>query len=99
MDNKPKIQKVGVLKVQNGKYVDKNGVERTRYHEIGVLFASPHFSRICIKLHANGFGEGQFVNVFLDDDKKPNLPNESTVARPGQIRPQDLGFDPEEVPF
>lgn len=68
-----KLQKVGRLMVPDGKYTDKNGNEKTSWHEIGMVFATPHHSRITIKLHANGFGEGQFANVFYDEGKVPSF--------------------------
>lgn len=48
-----KLQKVGRLMVPNGKYTDKNGNEKTSWHEIGIVFATPHHSNMCVKLHAN----------------------------------------------
>lgn len=67
---KSSLTKVGTLKGPNGKY-EKDGIEKTRYNEIGVVFASPHYSRMAIKLHSNGFGEGQWASIFYDEDKVP----------------------------
>lgn len=90
-----KLQKVGRLMVPNGKYTDKNGNEKTSWHEIGIVFATPHHSNMCVKLHANGFGEGQFCNVFFDEDKKPNFTDRVDVARARTAN----DISPEEIPF
>jgi len=66
------LKKIGTVKVANGTYT-KNGVEKTRYNEIGVLLGTPHHSRLVIKLHSNGFGEGQYANVFYDEGCAPNF--------------------------
>lgn len=88
------LQKVGRLMVKNGTYKDKDGNEKTRYHEIGIVLATPHHSQICIKLHANGFGEGQFANVFYDDEKKPNFTDKGPL---GGTEVKDVA--PEDIPF
>ena len=71
--------KIGRLMVPNGRFKDQNGTEKTRWHEIGIVLATPHHSKITIKLHANGFGEGQFATVFYDEDKKPNFADRDTM--------------------
>lgn len=75
---KSNLHKVGTLIVPDGTYTDKNGNEKTRYHEIGTVFATPHHSRMCIKFHANGFGEGQFANIVYDKGSEPHF-NEKKV--------------------
>jgi hypothetical protein len=72
-----KLKKVGVLMVTNGKYT-KEGVEKNRYHQVGVVFATPHHSRICIKFDATIAGEGAWANVFYDEGKAPNFAQENT---------------------
>lgn len=93
-NTKSSLRKVGVVKVKNGTYTDKDGNEKTRWHEIGIVLATPHHSNMCIKLHANGFGEGQFANVFWDDDAKPNFSDREANAIAA-----DLDIKPEEIPF
>lgn len=88
------LQKVGRAMVKNGTYKDKDGKEKNRYHEIGVVFASPHHSQMCIKLHANGFGEGQFVSIFYDEDKKPNFIDKDAPSAGSQ---EEISLD--EIPF
>ena len=75
--------KIGRLMVPNGRFKDQNGAEKTRWHEIGIVLATPHHSKITIKLHANGFGEGQFAAVFYDEDKKPNFADSAAVTKAG----------------
>jgi hypothetical protein len=93
----PKLQKVGTLKVKNGTYTDDTGREKNRYHEIGIVLATPHHSRLCIKLHANGFGEGQFANVFYDEGKAPRAQSDDTerLKSPDSVGAEPLALDPE----
>lgn len=88
------LQKVGRVMVKNGTYKDKDGNEKTRWHEIGIMLATPHHSQLCIKLHANGFGEGQFASVFYDDDKKPNFIDKEPLGgrQVDDITPEDIPF-------
>ena len=91
-----KLQKIGRLMVPNGKYTDKNGNEKTRWHEIGIVLATPHHSNMCVKLHANGFGEGQFCSVFYDEDKAPNFsdsaPSDNATANSDDFNSEDIPF-------
>lgn len=74
MDNgKNKLRKVARIMVPNGEYTDKDGNTKKRWHEVGVLFATPHHSNMSIKFHADGHGQGQFASVFYDEDCKPNF--------------------------
>ena len=88
------LQKVGRLMVKNGTYKDKDGKEKNRYHEIGIVLATPHHSQMCVKLHANGFGEGQFASIFYDDEKKPNFTDKKPL---GATEAKDIA--PEDIPF
>lgn len=88
------LQKIGRLMVKNGTYKDKDGKEKNRYHEIGIVLATPHHSQMCVKLHANGFGEGQFASIFYDDEKKPNFTDKEPLNGAGV---DDMA--PEEIPF
>lgn len=63
------LRKRGVVKVQNGTY-KKDGVEKNRYNEVGIFFATDHFNRIAIKLHNTASGEGAWLNVYLDEDNR-----------------------------
>lgn len=67
-----KYHKIGSLKVVDGTY-EKDGVKRNRYHEVGVLLASPHGSRLFVMMHATATSEPKPVNIFLEDGKKLNL--------------------------
>ncbi|MDO4978762.1 MAG: hypothetical protein Q4E47_01230 [Candidatus Saccharibacteria bacterium] len=60
------FSKIGTLKVKNGTY-KKDGVEKNRYHEVGVLLSSPHGSSMFIKLHATATSEPKIVSIFKDD--------------------------------
>lgn len=92
-----KLQKVGRLMVPNGKYTDKNGNEKTSWHEIGIVLATPHHSNMCIKLHSNGFGEGQFCSVFYDEDKKPSFSDDTS---PSNTASEDkFNVISEDIPF
>ena len=66
------FNKIATLKVKNGTY-QKDGVEKNRYQEVGVLLSSPHASQLLIKLHATAVSEPKLVSVFLDDGVTLNL--------------------------
>lgn len=74
MDDKPKsaIQPYGDIVVTTGKYT-KDGIEKNRYQKVGTLFATPHFSRISIKLDTLPMGDG-WLNVFKKDGAEPVAP-------------------------
>lgn len=95
MATNSKLTKIGSVVVENGKYIDKDGNEKKRWHEIGILFATPHHSRMCIKLHSNGFGEGQFCKIFYDKGKEPNFKD----SMPDGGKAVDVVIPPEEIPF
>ena len=65
-ESKTVFSKIATLKVKNGTYM-KDGVEKNRYQEIGVLLSSPHASQLCIKLHATALSEPKIISVFKDD--------------------------------
>ena len=88
------LRKIGRLVVKDGTYKDKDGKEKTRYYEIGIVFATPHHSNICIKFHATAAGEGQFASVFYDDGAKPNF-----ADKPTNGTAVDVVIPPEEIPF
>lgn len=88
------LRKVGRLMVKNGTYRDKDGKEKNRYHEIGIVLATPHHSQMCVKFHASGFGEGQFASIFYDDEKKPNFVDKEPL---GGTEVEDIAR--EEIPF
>lgn len=71
-ESKTVFSKIATLKVKNGTY-QKDGVEKNRYQEIGVLLSSPHASQLLIKLHATAVSEPKLVSVFLDDGVELSL--------------------------
>lgn len=89
------LRKIGRLMVKNGTYKDKDGNEKTRWHEVGIAFATPHHSNMCFKLHPTAYGDGQFVSMFYDEEAKPNF-TDKTV---GGGKAVDVVIPPEEIPF
>ena len=88
-------EKIASLKVKNGAYKDKDGSEKNRYHEVGVLLSSPHASQLLIKLHATAVSEPKLISVFMDDGVKLNLDREEEV-------PTDIPDGPvtmDDIPF
>ena len=86
--------KIASLKVKDGIYINKEGVEKNRYAEVGVLLASPHASQLLIKMHATALSEPKLVSVFLDEGVNLNLEQEEV--------PKDIPDGPvnmEEIPF
>lgn len=63
MEDKPKLQPYGDIVTVTGKYM-KDGKERNRYQKVGMLFATPHFSRVTIKLDALPIGGDGWLSVF-----------------------------------
>lgn len=61
---------IGKLKVQNGEY-EKDGVTKKRWHEIGVVFATPHHSSLFVRFHATANGQGQVASLFYEDGMSP----------------------------
>ena len=93
---KTNIKKIGRLMVEDGKYIDKDGNEKKKWHEIGIVFSTPHHSRMVVKLHSNGFGTGQFANVFYDDGCKPNFTDKESITVKGA---EDYVPEDKEIPF
>lgn len=92
MDDKPKLQPYGDITAVTGKYM-KDGKERNRYQKIGTLFATPHFSRISIKLDAAPIGGDGWLNVF---------PIEKNESEPKPDVIQEVGDEPislDDIPF
>lgn len=88
-------EKVASLKVKNGTYTDKDGNEKNRYTEVGVLLSTPHGSQLLIKLHATVVSDPKLVSVFIDDGVKFSMEHEEEV-------PTDIPDGPvnmEEIPF
>jgi hypothetical protein len=67
---KSPFSKIGTIKVQNGKY-EQNGREVIKWHQIGVLFGTPHHSKLFIKFEATANGPGNVASVFYDESKAP----------------------------
>lgn len=91
-DKKPLVY-YGELRVDDGKYIDKEGKEKTRYHTVGKVFHSPHLSRMSIYLYPTATSEGKWVNAYPHEEYVKPLPvdeiHEVTDA------PVDLG----DIPF
>lgn len=49
---------------KNGSYTDQNGAEKNRYHEVGVLLATPHASQLLIKMHATAHLSRSWFRCF-----------------------------------
>lgn len=77
--------------VKDGTYVDKDGKEKNRYHEVGTIFATPHHSNICIKMHATASGDGRMVYVFYDEGKKPNFMDKPSTKDASTGTTNDFG--------
>jgi hypothetical protein len=78
MDDKSKLQPYGDITIVTGKYM-KDGKERNRYQKIGKLFATPHFSRISIKLDAAPIGGDGWLNVFPIENSEHLKPTDDWV--------------------
>ena len=89
--------KIASLKVKDGTYINKEGVEKNRYAEVGVLLASPHASQLLIKLNATPFSDSRLVSVYLDDGVKLNLEREDTEEMPTDIPDAPITMD--DIPF
>ena len=75
MDEEPKkLKPYGDILAVTGKY-EKDGKERNRYHKVGTLFATPHFSRITLKLDSLPMGEG-WLSVFKREDAQQEAPED-----------------------
>ena len=91
-DGKTVFGKIATLKVKNGTYM-KDGVEKNRYQEVGVLLSSPHASQLIIKLHATAMSEPKIISVFKDDGVELSL---------NRVEKQQEGGDDtdwENIPF
>ena len=91
-DGKTVFSKIATLKVKNGTYM-KDGVEKNRYQEVGVLLSSPHASQLIIKLHATAMSEPKIISVFKDDGVELSL---------NRVEKQQEGGDDtdwENIPF
>ncbi len=67
--NMATYKKIASVKTVNGTYT-KDGVEKNRYHEVGVLLSTPHASQMVIKLHATAVSEPKLLSVYFDDGVK-----------------------------
>lgn len=101
-DNDSKIKPYGDIVVKIGEYTDENGKTKGRYKNIGTLFATPHGSRIALKLDALPIGGDGWLNVYRRDDaehafgtgnprrQEERLPTEQEVDKPLDI--SDIPF-------
>lgn len=86
------FSKIATLKVKNGTYT-KDGVEKNRYHEVGVLLSSPHGSQLLIKLHATAISEPKLISVFKDDGVELSLSKgEAQAEGEGEIDYSNIPF-------
>lgn len=66
------FSKKGVVRVRGDKYVDQNGKEKRRWHEVGIAVGTPHNSKLFIKLHPSAANkESQILSIFWDEGKQP----------------------------
>lgn len=92
----PAFSKIGTLKVKNGTY-KKDGVEKNRYHEVGVLLASPHGSQLLIKMHATANSEPKLLSIFLDEGVKTSVNREEKAEEP--VAGEEYVPRDDEIPF
>ncbi len=93
MSNTP-FRKIATLRVKNGTY-KKDGVEKNRYNEVGVLLSSPHGSQLIISLHATATSEQKYV--YITNDKGVNLKLERKEQ--AEEAPEDVVPADDEIPF
>lgn len=88
------FHKIATLKVKNGTY-KKDGVEKTLYHEVGVLLSSPHASQLLIKMHATAGTDPKLISVYFDDGVKLQFAEQPAEEAPADdVVPSD-----DEIPF
>jgi hypothetical protein len=95
MMNENPLKVYGDITVVTGKY-EKDGKEKNRYHKVGTLLATPHFSRIAIKLDSlpyqtNDKGE-IWLNVFAKEENEQKSDNIDAQATNSQIKLSDIPF-------
>lgn len=85
----------GEIKISDGKYIAKDGKEKTRYVTVGRLYHSPHLSRMSIYLNPTATTEGKWVNAYPHEEyEKP--------AEVKQDQVYDVPDEPvtlEDIPF
>jgi hypothetical protein len=81
MDSNP-LRPYGDIVAVVGKYT-KDGKEKNRYAKVGTLFATPHFSRISIKLDTLPRGEG-WLSVFPKEKQETQGDGDKSID-PGDI--------------
>ena len=72
-DNPLKVY--GDVKIVVEKYVDESGKERNKYHKIGVMLATPHMSRIVIKLDSLPI-DTRWLSVYKKEEETTQPPNQ-----------------------
>lgn len=82
------LRRRGLVKITNGKY-EKDGQEKTRYVTVGEYFATDHNGRQAIKLYATAFSDEKWLNIYIDDEFKPQakviedtLPTDEDMDKP-----------------
>lgn len=91
------IKKIGELKIKTGEYTDKDGKTKGRYQTVGVLFGTPHHSRLSVKFPATAFSDEKWANVYYDEGCSPrSSDNDAQIERQQVV---DEPIRPEDIPF
>ena len=101
-DNRPKLY--ARLRVKTGEY-EQDGKSKNRYADIGVLFASPHFSNVYMQIDTLPISKDWDGRIYVNqieqrEDDKPLKQHEviSTVLTKSDID-EDKPIDLSEIPF
>lgn len=69
--SKPEWLFYGYIKTKNGTYLDKEtNKEKNRYHSVGKLFVTPHFSQISVLMLPTATTDEKWLSVFAEDNFK-----------------------------
>lgn len=93
-EGKPTLIYYGEIKVEDGKYTDKEGKEKTRYRTVGKVFHSPHLSRMSIYLYPTAMSEGKWVNAYPHDEYKKPIPADEVIT---DVPDEPIGLN--DIPF
>lgn len=84
-----KLKPYGDIVAVTGKYM-KDGKERNRYHKVGILFATPHFSNMSIKLDSTPLTGDGWLKVFPRDDATQSAEEGQSDQVNEPIGPEDF---------
>ena len=94
--------KVASLTVKDGAY-KKDGEEKTRHQDVGVIISTEHGSNMFIKLNATAYSESRVLNLKLEDGYsikvEKDRPMTQVEALEGVSRQQDVVPKESEIPF